>query len=44
MPKMEFRSNAKPSLYAYPPLLKKDKEALKEKVGGKGGREGGREG
>lgn len=32
MPKMEFRSNAKPSLYAYPPLLKKEKETLKEKV------------
>lgn len=32
MPKMEFRSNAKPSLYAYPPMLKKEKETAKEKV------------
>ena len=32
MPKMEFRSNAKPSLYSYPKPLKKEKETLKEKV------------
>jgi len=32
MPKIEFRSNAKPSLYAYPKPLKKEKETLKEKV------------
>ena len=33
MPRIRFRSNAKPSLYAYPPLLEKEKEREKEKVG-----------
>lgn len=32
MPKMEFRSNAKPSTYAYPPPLEEKKEREREKV------------
>ncbi|XP_055923786.1 26S proteasome non-ATPase regulatory subunit 1 [Eupeodes corollae] len=32
MPKMEFRSNAKPSLYAYPPALEEKKSEEREKV------------
>lgn len=32
MPKLEFRSNAKPSQYAYPPPLEDKKEKTKEKV------------
>jgi 26S proteasome regulatory subunit N2 len=32
MPKLEFRSNARPSLYAYPAPLKKEKEKQREKV------------
>ncbi|XP_035217424.1 26S proteasome non-ATPase regulatory subunit 1-like [Stegodyphus dumicola] len=32
MPKMEFRSNAKPSTYAYPPPLEEKKEKEREKV------------
>lgn len=32
MPKMQFRSNAKPSLYAYPEPLKPPKKEEKEKV------------
>eukprot|EP01137_Pigoraptor_chileana_P000786 Opistho-2@37491 len=32
MPKLEFRSDAKPSLFAYPPPLQAQKEASKEKV------------
>ncbi|CAL1292820.1 unnamed protein product [Larinioides sclopetarius] len=32
MPKMEFRSNAKPSMYAYPPALEEKKEKEREKV------------
>ncbi|GFQ95967.1 26S proteasome non-ATPase regulatory subunit 1 [Trichonephila clavata] len=32
MPKMEFRSNAKPSMYAYPPPLEEKKEKEREKV------------
>ena len=34
MPKMQFRSNAKPSLYAYPEPLKPPKKEEKEKVWG----------
>jgi len=32
MPKMQFKSNAKPSLYAYPSPLKEEKEKEKGKV------------
>ncbi|XP_062572250.1 26S proteasome non-ATPase regulatory subunit 1-like [Saccostrea cucullata] len=32
MPKLEFRSNAKPSQFAYPPPLEDKKEKTKEKV------------
>lgn len=32
MPKLEFRSNAKPSLFAYPPPLEEKKEKQAEKV------------
>ncbi|VEL10889.1 unnamed protein product [Protopolystoma xenopodis] len=32
MPKMQFRSNAKPSTFAYPPPLQVEKEKKKEKV------------
>jgi len=32
MPKMEFKSNAKPSLYAYPPPLEEKKEKESEKI------------
>lgn len=32
MPKMDFRSNAKPSTYAYPPPLEEKKEKEREKV------------
>ena len=32
MPKMQFKSNAKPSLYAYPEPLKPPKKEEKEKV------------
>ena len=32
MPKMQFRSNAKPSVYAYPEPLKPPKKEEKEKV------------
>ncbi|XP_076304410.1 regulatory particle non-ATPase 2 [Tachypleus tridentatus] len=32
MPKIEFRSNAKPSTYAYPPALEEKKEKEREKV------------
>ena len=32
MPKMQFRSNAKPSIYAYPEPLKPPKKEEKEKV------------
>ena len=33
MPKMQLRSNAKPSVYAYPEPLKPPKKEEKEKVG-----------
>lgn len=32
MPKIQFRSNAKPSVYAYPELLQPPKKEEKEKV------------
>lgn len=32
MPKLEFRSNAKPSMFAYPPPLEEKKEKQAEKV------------
>ena len=32
MPNIEFRSNAKPSQFAYPPPLEDKKEKAKEKV------------
>lgn len=32
MPKVEFRSNAKPSMFAYPPNLEEKKEKAKDKV------------
>lgn len=32
MPQMEFKSNAKPSLYAYPPPLEEKKEKEREKI------------
>ncbi|KAJ8310275.1 hypothetical protein KUTeg_012140 [Tegillarca granosa] len=32
MPKIEFKSNAKPSMYAYPPALEEKKDKAKEKV------------
>ena len=32
MPKLTFRSNAKPSLYAYPPPLEEEKKKEREKV------------
>ena len=32
MPKVEFKSNAKPSTYAYPPHLEEKKENKKDKV------------
>ncbi|KAH9523483.1 26S proteasome non-ATPase regulatory subunit 1 [Bulinus truncatus] len=32
MPKIEFRSNAKPSTFAYPPVLEEKKDKAKEKV------------
>ncbi|XP_005095836.1 26S proteasome non-ATPase regulatory subunit 1 [Aplysia californica] len=32
MPKVEFKSNARPSLYAYPPVLEEKKDKAKEKV------------
>lgn len=32
MPKIQFRSNAKPSVYAYPEALKPPKKEEKEKV------------
>lgn len=32
MPKVEFKSNAKPSMFAYPPILEDKKEKAKEKV------------
>jgi 26S proteasome regulatory subunit N2 len=32
MPKMEFRSNAKPSMFAYPPALEEKKKEESEKV------------
>jgi 26S proteasome regulatory subunit N2 len=32
MPKLEFRSNAKPSMFAYPPPLEEKKEKEREKV------------
>ena len=32
MPKMEFCSNAKPSMYGYPAPLEKEKEKEREKV------------
>ncbi|BFY99327.1 hypothetical protein BsWGS_02367 [Bradybaena similaris] len=32
MPKVEFRSNAKPSMFAYPPVLEEKKDKAKEKV------------
>ena len=32
MPKVEFRSNARPSMYAYPPALEEKKDKNKEKV------------
>jgi len=32
MPKVEFRSNARPSTYAYPPPLEEKKDKSKEKV------------
>jgi len=32
MPKMELRSNAKPSTFAYPPNLEEKKDAKKDKV------------
>ena len=32
MPKMQFRSNVKPSMYAYPEPLKPPKKEEKEKV------------
>ena len=33
MPKMQFKSNAKPSLYAYPTPMRVEKEKEKAKVG-----------
>ena len=33
MPKMQFKSNAKPSLYAYPTPMREEKEKEKAKVG-----------
>ena len=33
MPKMQFKSNAKPSLYAYPTPTREEKEKEKAKVG-----------
>lgn len=35
MPKLEFRSSMKPSMYAYPAPLEKEKEKFKEKVSGR---------
>ena len=32
MPKIEFKSNAKPSMFAYPPALEEKKDKTKEKV------------
>ncbi|GFO48120.1 26S proteasome non-ATPase regulatory subunit 1 [Plakobranchus ocellatus] len=32
MPKVEFRSNARPSMFAYPPVLEEKKDKAKEKV------------
>lgn len=32
MPKVEFKSNAKPSVFAYPPALEEKKDKNKEKV------------
>ena len=32
MPKIEFKSNAKPSTFAYPPNLEEKKDKAKEKV------------
>eukprot|EP01135_Chromosphaera_perkinsii_P001840 Nk52_evm19s211 gene=Nk52_evmTU19s211 len=32
MPKIEFKSNAKPSVFAYPPMTEEPKEVSKEKV------------
>ena len=32
MPKLQFKSNAKPSLFSYPPMTEPPKEASKEKV------------
>lgn len=32
MPKVEFRSSAKPSMFAYPPVLEEKKDKAKEKV------------
>jgi len=32
MPKMQFKSNARPSLYAYPTPLREEKEKEKGKV------------
>lgn len=32
MPKVEFKSNAKPSVFAYPPPLEEKKDRNKEKV------------
>lgn len=32
MPKVEFKSNAKPSMFAYPPVLEEKKDKAKEKV------------
>ena len=32
MPKLTFKSNAKPSLYAYPPPLEEEKKKEREKV------------
>lgn len=34
MPKVQYRSNCKPSTFAYPPALEIPKEKEKEKVGG----------
>ena len=32
MPKVEFKSSARPSMFAYPPVLEEKKDKIKEKV------------
>ena len=38
MPKVQYRSNCKPSTFAYPPALEVPKEKEKEKVSARGSR------